>query len=98
MKEEVIFYERANVVLVPLDEAINEDKSYCLDDSPRVNDVLEFLSGLPLRDQVFMLCQLLTVSGFSEEEISKILKVDYQTYRNRLWSVRKNWKKDNKRL
>lgn len=93
-----MYYEEQRVVIVPLEEAITKQAEV-----PEVNttikDILEFIGDSNLTDQIYMMCNLLTISGFTQKEIAKHLGVSYQTYRNRLWTVRKDYlKKGTKEL
>lgn len=82
-------YEVIRVSHVPLDE---ESIDY-LAHNPEVNtslvELLIFIAGLPLKDQVYMLANTLTVSGFTQKEIAEAIGVSHQAYRNRLLDIRK---------
>ena len=84
------FYEKQVVQLVPLEEAITKPQSppEC---NNSIKEILEFIADRNLTDQIYMICNLLTISGYSQKEIAKHLGVSYQTYRNRLWSIRKDY-------
>lgn len=90
MKDEIIGYKTEFVEIVSLtDELTNNHVSepeYC----HSIKDILEMIGDCNLTDQIYMMCNLLTISGFSQKEIAKRLGVSYQTYRNRLWTVRKD--------
>jgi DNA-directed RNA polymerase specialized sigma24 family protein len=93
-----MYYEEKTVVIVPLEEAITK-QCEVPELNTTVKEVLEFIADRNLTDQIYMMCNLLTISGFSQKEIAKHLGVSYQTYRNRLWSVRKDYlKKGTKEL
>lgn len=88
-------YEKISVTVVPLNESIETDPIE-VSRSFLVLEVLEMIGSLELRDQLFMICNLLTISGFKQKEIAEQLGVAHQTYRNRLLEIRKEFR-DNKK-
>ena len=88
-------YETIRVVQVELKEELIDEKLMPLLDYS-ITDMLEFLAGLPLKTQLYMLCNLLTISGFSQREIAESLDINYKTYRNTLLDIRHKLK-DNQR-
>lgn len=60
---------------------------------PSVIELLEFMAHRSLRDQVWMIANLLTISGYTQAEIAEALGVRYQTYRNTLLDIRKEYKR-----
>lgn len=59
---------------------------------PSVIELLEIMGDRPLREQVYMICNLLTISGFTQSEIAQELGVAHQKYRNTLLRIRKDMK------
>ena len=87
----VRFYETVNVTVLPIKEELidNDDKNAIyLDRDPGIIEMLEMIAELPIKDQVFMMSNTLTISGFTQREIAEALGVAYQTYRNRLLDIR----------
>lgn len=86
------FTEVVRVTQVPLNEEIANTQSYTPDTPSNIEDLLAFMSSLSLQDQVFLLCNSLTISGYTQKEISEAMGVPYQTYRNRILNIRKNFR------
>lgn len=93
------FYEKVYVNLVPLPE--DEMGQRELDarfntPAPAFNtsiiEMVEFMASFPLKDQVFMMANTLTIAGYSQREIAEALGIGYKTYRNRLWEIRGEFK------
>ncbi len=83
------FYEKQRVTIVPIDDVeVGSLGSTIPGHEFSIIELLEFMAGFPIKDQVYMLANTLTISGFSQREIATALGVSYQTYRNRLWDVR----------
>lgn len=55
-----------------------------------VMDLLDMIAGLPLKDQILMVSNVLTIAGHSQKEIAEALGIPFKTYRNRLMDVRKD--------
>lgn len=91
---EKVTYEKVYVQTVQINEEVVDNKYQVLPDTwnPAVTDVLELIAFLPLKEQVYMMCNLLTISGYEQKEISEAMGVAYKTYRNYMWSVRKQLK------
>ena len=84
-------YETVKVTTVEINEDIVEDRGATyLDHDPGIMELLGMIGHLPLRDQVYMTTNLLTISGFKQREIAEVLGVAYKTYRNRLLTIRKD--------
>lgn len=64
--------------------------SYHFERMPSVMELLELMGHRSLKDQVYMVCNLLTISGFTQAEIAAAIGVSPQTYRNALLAVRKD--------
>lgn len=85
-------YENKKVVIVSIhDEQIVVDQACDIGHS--LEDILEFIADRPLKDQVCMMCNLLTINGFTQKEVSEAISMKYKDYRNRLWSNRKDYLK-----
>ena len=86
-------YFEEKVVIVPICE-----ETVIVESLPEINhsikDVLDFIADRPINDQVCMLCNLLTINGFSQKEISESIGFKYKTYRNHLWTIRKEYLDD----
>lgn len=88
-----VIYQTHKVSIVPLEEGITSEETLITPERmPSIIELLEFMAHLPLRDQVYMVCNLLTISGFTQEEIAKHLGVTHQTYRNYLLRIRHDFK------
>jgi len=91
MKQHV-FYEQVKVVHVPFDE-LNESEELSSPVSfhvPKLSvvDLLTLVSHLPLSDQLILLANTLTITGFKQREISEALMLDAEVYRSRLMRAR----------
>jgi len=86
----VKLYEYVDVVITELDEAAADSAVGEFDRMTPVVDVLEMVSSVPLKDQVLLMTNLLTISGYSQREIASVLGMEYKHYRNRLWEIRKD--------
>lgn len=89
------FWEVVKVTEVPIeseDLQYNPNLAFSSEIHTSIFDILAFMAHLPLKDQVYMLCNVLTVSGYSQKEVAEALGVPYQTYRNRLLEIRKDFK------
>lgn len=91
---ETKIYEKRVVQVVSLDEnTVGYYDSQHKQPEPAYNssviEILEFIGDLPLREQVYMMSNMLTVSGYTQREISEVLGVAYKTYRNILLDTRK---------
>lgn len=85
------FYEKVKIVTVEINEEIVEDRNATvLDYDPGIMELLAMIGHLPLRDQVFMVANTLTISGFKQREIAEVLGVAYKTYRNKLLDIRRD--------
>jgi hypothetical protein len=86
----MIYYESYKVQMVPLFEEITAADQ--IDFSPSINSVLEFVAGRSIKDQIYMLANLLTISGFTQKEIADGLGTTHCAYRDRLREIRKDFK------
>jgi tRNA C32,U32 (ribose-2'-O)-methylase TrmJ len=73
--------------------AHHEQEKIHFEHGPSILDLLEAIAHRPLKDQVIILANLLTSSGFSQAEISEALGFKHQYYRNRILEMRKEFKK-----
>ena len=87
-------YDTIYVTHVELDEeVIDLHKSISPDQSmPSLMTILEMITFLPLRHQALMMANLLTISGYQQKEIAEALGMEYKTFRNYLWEMRKEFK------
>jgi len=70
----------------------HENETVEFESVPSVIELLEFMAHRSLRDQVWMIANLLTISGYTQAEIAEALGVRYQTYRNTLLDIRKEYR------
>jgi len=83
-------YEKIDLKVIPISEAV--ETNFCGEEAERgvdIETILEMLSEYELSDQVFMICNMLTMSGFTQKEIAKALNVPYWKYRKKLFEIRK---------
>ena len=86
-----IIYEVHKVTHHPIED--HEDSFHHTPDrSASVMEILKMIGHRSLKDQIYMICNILTVSGFTQAEIAEVLGVEHQTYRNHLLKVRKEMK------
>lgn len=87
-------YERVYVQVSSLNEELVDQHKFIIpgESNPSVLSILELIATLPLKQQVFMMANLLTVSGYEQKEIAEAMGVAYKTYRNNLWDMRKQIK------
>jgi DNA-directed RNA polymerase specialized sigma subunit len=86
--QEIKIYEKVQVKFVPLnEETVTEE--YNRHAEPLIMEMLAKISTLPLKSQVVLVCNILTISGFTEKEIAKAMGISYKHYRNILWANRK---------
>lgn len=83
-------YEIIRVTEVPLDDH-QDHVSYNHEINTTLVDLLVFMAGMPLKDQIYMLANTLTVSGFTQKEIAGAMGVTHQAYRHRLLNIRKDF-------
>lgn len=87
------FYERGRVQLTDSDSLTHrEEEIVHFERMPSLIDLLEFMAGMSLKDQIYMTCNLLTIAGYSQTEIALSLGVQPQTYRNRLREIRADFR------
>ena len=87
-------YQEQTVILVPIEVHENDEKfSLPFNRDPSLVDVLELIAIFSLEDQLYIFSNLLTISGFSEKEISEAMNVPYQKDRTRLMDIRKDFAK-----
>jgi hypothetical protein len=86
-----LFYEKIPVVHIPL-ESVENMISAPYQQMPQIMEVLDYISPLPLQDQTLMMCNILTVSGYTQNEIAQALGMLPQSYQNRLQLIRKKLK------
>lgn len=86
------FTQVVRVTFGELNETIAEDEKHTVENARMcsVTDLLEMIAHLELKDQVYMVSNILTVSGYTQKEIAEALGVSHKTYRNRLWEIRKD--------
>ncbi len=65
--------------------------------STSVIDLLEMISHLSLKDQVHILSNLLTFSGYTQKEISQAMQIDHSFYRKQIFNIRKNLKEQRRK-
>lgn len=110
-EDQIIGYEKIEVKICSLDkidEWLNNDEGmageqsyYIAEDPPKlvtVLDILDTISDLPLRRQIYFLANLLTVTGYTQKEISEAMGISYKTYRNNLCESRQKLDKDKSRI
>jgi len=90
--KEMMFYDEIRITEVPINEEITESLKYEEKLPTGVVDLLGFMGGLPLQDQIVLLCNSLTISGFSQKEIAEAIRMPYQTYRNKILAIRKTFR------
>lgn len=88
-------FETVYVTVQTLNEEVTDSEQFSLptEFNPSVTEILELLAVLSLREQVFMIANLLTISGFQQKEIAEAMGVPYSTYRNTMLSVRQEFRK-----
>lgn len=83
-------YERVSVTFGELEEADTDRHAVYQPQDWTMMELLSMIGHLPVRDQVLMVSNLLTVSGFTQAEIAEALGVSHKTFRNRLWELRRD--------
>jgi hypothetical protein len=88
-------YEKVPVTIISMDESSDEGLYGVV--SPQayrtsITELIEFMAGMDLKDQIYMITNTLTIAGYSQREIAEAMGVSYKTYRNRLWEIRVGFK------
>lgn len=90
---EIKIYEEVKVTLIPI-ETVENEFSLPFTHNPSLINILELMSVFPLKDQIYIMVNLLTISGYTEREIAEAVGIPYQKYRTKLMQIRKNFAKD----
>lgn len=98
MENEVLFYEKHSIQVVPInEEVLNRCDEFHRD--PSIFEMLSLIAEFPLKYQLILMANLLTISGFKESELaeemgrlSERLKRDPVEYRRLLSDARKQFK------
>lgn len=90
-------YQTVQITLEPLeyDETnyVHPNVSIMPDEwKPTVEEVLSLINFLPLREQAYMMMNLLTISGYHQKEVAESLNIPYPSYRNMMLLIRKKLK------
>lgn len=74
------------------DVPLEEEHAVDFERLPSVMELLEFIAHRPIKDQAYMLCNLLTISGFTQGEIAEALGISHISYRKALMEVRRDFR------
>jgi DNA-directed RNA polymerase specialized sigma24 family protein len=81
-----ILYDTVRITFQPLDDQMVYKE---MEKDLSVIGILGLIGHLPLKQQVYMMVNLLTISGYTQEELAKEMGVAHKTFRNHICDTRK---------
>ena len=85
-------YETKRVVLVPFDDVICNTLTTEFSREPSIFEMTDLIADFPIKYQVVLMANLLTMSGITEKEIAECMNLTHLKYRQLLSRARKEFK------